>query len=212
MAPTSSRSLVLAAALAAALPAFAQGNPPAAAEPAPVAAPAPAPAPTPAAQEQPAAAAADSPSRFSLRLATGLAVGRGAGNISLGAGFDVLPRFSLGVEVEYSPWFDYLGGKVAPGTINAYLTAALRWHASGGFEVRTGIFGGLSLLVFDTPGAYAGSVGIVVGTNVLRATVKLAERLAFEISPDAVLVVPSVRGVPLVYPQFRLTGALRFSL
>lgn len=180
-------------------------------------APAEEPAPAPAAPSAPAAqvearAAASAPSRFSVRVATGLAVARGAANVSVGGGFDVAPRFNVGLEVEYSPWFDYLAGKASPGTLNAYATAALRWHASAHFEVRTGIFLGLSVLLFDTPGALGGSAGIILGTNVLRATAKITERLAFEISPDAVLVVPSLRGVPLVYPQFRLTAAIRFSL
>jgi hypothetical protein len=160
--------------------------------------------------EQPAPAAA--PSRFSLRVATGIGVARGAANVSVGSGFDFHPRFNAGVEFEYSPWFDYLGGKAAPGTFNAYLTASFRWFGTPAFEVRTGILLGGSLLLFDTPGARGGSVGVILGTNVLRAAVKLSNRWWFEISPDAVLVAPSLRGVPLVYPQFRLTAAMRVML
>lgn len=174
----------------------------------------PAPGVKPAAEEQapapPTPAAA--PGRFSLRVATGIGVARGAANVSVGSGFDFTPRFNAGVEFEYSPWFDYLGGKAAPGTINAYLTASFRWLGTAAFEVRTGIFLGGSLLLFDTPGARGGSVGVILGTNVLRAQVRLSERWWFEISPDAVLVAPSLRGVPLVYPQFRLTGAMRVVL
>ena len=152
------------------------------------------------------------PSRLTLHLAAGLAVSRGAGNVSVGVGFAVSERFSIGLDAEYSPWFDYLGGKASPGTFNLYADGSYRWFGTDRYEVRTALFAGLSVLLFTTPGAPAGSAGIILGTNVLRAVVRISPRVAFEISPDAVLVVPSLRGVPLVYPQFRLTAGMRFGL
>ncbi len=166
------------------------------------------PAPTVAARAKPAAG----PGRVSLIIATGIGVARGAANVSFGLGIDLGARFNLGAAVEYSPWFDYLGGKAAPGTVNAYLTASFRWLGTPTFELRTAIFAGGSVLLFDTPGAPGGSMGVIIGANVLRAAVRLSDRWTFEISPDAVLVAPSLRGVPLVYPQFRLTGAMRVAL
>jgi hypothetical protein len=151
-------------------------------------------------------------SRFSLRVGTGLAVARGGGSLSFGAGFDVTPRFNLGIEAEYSPWFDYLAGKASAGTVDAYATASIRWFGAGAFEVRSGLMLGTSVLLFDTPGAPAGSVGILLGANVLRVSAKVSEKVIFELSPDAVLSVPSLRGVPLVYSQFRLSAGIRFGL
>jgi hypothetical protein len=151
-------------------------------------------------------------SRVSLRVGTGLAVARGGAVISGGAGFDVTSRFNLGVEAEYSPWFDYLAGKASLGTASAYATASFRWFGMGAFGVRSGLMAGASVLLFDTPGAPAGSVGILLGANVLRVEARLAERVTFELSPDVVLLVPSLKGVPLVYSQFRLSAGIRFTL
>jgi hypothetical protein len=151
-------------------------------------------------------------SRISITSSTGLAVSRGGMAITLGGGYDVTSRLNLGVAAEYSPWFDYLAGKASPGTANAYATASFRWFGVGAFELRSGLMAGASVLLFDTPGAPAGSVGILLGANVLRVGAKLSEHVAFELSPDVVLAVPSLRGVPLVYSQFRLTAGLRFTL
>jgi hypothetical protein len=174
--------------------------------------PEPSPAPRPEAARPPEPFVPPPPSRVSLRVATGVAVDRGGANASVAAGFDLSPRFNLGLEAEYNPWFDYLAGKASPGSINAYLTASFRWFGTATFEVRTGLMAGASVLLFDAPGARAGSVGIFLGTAVLRASARISEKVWFEISPDAVLAVPSLRGVPLVYGQMRLTAAIRFSL
>lgn len=151
-------------------------------------------------------------SRFKLRLLSGVSVDRGAASVAAGFSVDLGARWSVGLELEYSPWFDVLAGTFSAGTANGYGTVTFRWATLGRFELRTELHAGASVLLFDTPGASAGSVGVVIGASPLRAAVRIGPRVDFEISPEVVLVAPSLRGMPLVYRQYRLMAGFRFGV
>lgn len=150
--------------------------------------------------------------RFKLHLLTGLSVDRGAASVSTGATVDLGTRWALGLELEYSPWFDVMAGTFAPGTASAQGTLSFRWATLGRFELRTSVHGGMSVLLFDAPGAPAGSVGVVLGASPLRVAIQVGPRVAFELVPEVVLSAPSLKGMPLVYRQYRLSAGFRFGL
>jgi hypothetical protein len=169
-------------------------------------------APSPEATAVPASAHPSAPPRFWLAARVGGAIDRGAVFASVGARWDVVPRLQLGLAVEYNPWIDPLSFSATPGTANAYVSGSFRWTSTPGFEVRSGLAVGASLLTGDLVGARAGSVGPFVGISLLSVAVALNERVWLEIDPQVVLEVPDVQGVPLLNHQYRLAVGLRFGL
>lgn len=160
----------------------------------------------------PTAARADEASALRLRPSTslGLSVDRGAGVLAVGLRLPLPGRFELFTDVELNPWFDLLAGKLTWGALNAALGASLRWATVGAVELRTGVGVGFSLLLHDTVSAQAGAVGPFVELSVINVLFQGPGSSRFELRPDAVLTIPSLRGIPLVYHQYRMVLTLRF--
>jgi hypothetical protein len=153
-----------------------------------------------------------SASAVSLHFGSGISIDRGAANLTVGGALKLSRRLSLGLDLEYSPWFDVLSGTASIGTVNAYATLSVTWATFGVLEVRSAFEAGASLLLFNAPGARAGSVGVLVGLSPLRIDVQLSPRLQLELSPEIFIAAPSLRGIPLAYRQYRACIGMRWSL
>ena len=114
-------------------------------------------------------------------------------------------RFGLGLDIEHNPWFSIDAARFAPGTINAYATAIYR-HKTDGWELRTSVHIGTSILLFDMVGVDKGSVGLYVGISPLGLAIPLRGGFRLIIDPgDLALPVPLLKGVPFYYGQYRFT-------
>lgn len=144
-----------------------------------------------------------------LHGAAGASIDRGAAVAALGTSVS-LSRVTLGVDVEYGPWFDIATGSIAPGALSVYGSVGFAWFESPRVTLSSVVQVGASALLFAMPGAARGSIGLHLGAAPVRVSLPISNRLAIELSPEAVLVAPSLRGVPLTYHQYRFTVGFRF--
>ncbi len=151
---------------------------------------------------------------FALRLRPAVSLGvsaeRGAGVVAVGLRLPLQGRFELYGDVEFNPWFDALAGKVSAGALNSVVGATVRWASVGAVELRSGLGLGVSVLLHDTVAARAGAIGPFAQLGIINVLIPGPGSTRFELRPDAVLSIPSVRGVPLVYHQYRMVLSMRF--
>jgi hypothetical protein len=129
---------------------------------------------------------------------------------AVGARLRVSKAWTFGLDGEWNPWIAYNGTTVRRGTINVYGTAMLRFPlAYENFNVRVAASLGASYLLTDLYGAPSGIVGLFVGANPLGLEWKLSRVFYLIINPIGVAMpVPQLKGVPLLYPQYRSTVGL----
>lgn len=149
------------------------------------------------------------PLRLRPTMSVGASAERGGALVSLGARLPLRGRFELYTDLELNPWWDLLGGKLSWGVMNVVLGATVRWATLGPVELRSGLGAGASLLLHNTVGARAGSIGPFAQLSVISALLPGPGTTRLELRPDVVLSVPSLRGIPLVYHQYRLILSLR---
>jgi hypothetical protein len=166
----------------------------------------------PAFAEEATARSEPAPERFSLHASAGASIDRGGGNLSLGGGLALGPRVRVLADVELNPWLDTLSGHLAPGALSGYGSFVWRWVDLGKVELSSSISLGASVLLFRTAGADAGSFGLFAGASMLRLGVRVTDGLVLELVPEAVVAVPSLKGVPLAYRQYRASLGLRWDL
>lgn len=104
---------------------------------------------------------------FGAHSAFAGAIDNGAMAWALGARYAVSNRWLFGLDAEYNPWFDIEAGRVARGAFNGYLTVIYRHEIGRHWALRITANAGVSVLLFDLVGAPKGSVGPMVGTNLL---------------------------------------------
>ncbi len=150
------------------------------------------------------------PKRFSVHAGLGASIDRGGGNITVGGGVAIGPHIRIRADLELNPWLDTLSGRLAPGALSAYGSFMWCWIAVGRVELCSSVSVGASALLFRTTGAEAGSFGLFAGASMVRVGFRLGERLTLEFNPEAVVAVPSLKGVPLAYRQYRATAGLRW--
>jgi hypothetical protein len=144
-------------------------------------------------------------SPFGAYVGVGASIDRAAMSVDLGARLVVHPRVTLGLDVEFNPWFNLLSTSVAPGVLNGYLSGTWKWLETDVITLRSTLKAGTSVLLFDVVGARAGSVGVFAGASLLAVSLQLRPGTFFTIDPLEVdLAVPSLQGVPLVVRQYRL--------
>jgi hypothetical protein len=151
--------------------------------------------------------------RLSLYTGIGASFTRGALAGAVGLRLRLSRRFTFGVDAEYNPWFSLIAPYAHPGLLNVYAGVSYTWLDFHGLLLRSGVQAGVAVLLGDLVAADAGTTGIVVGLSVLGCSVPLRPGLYLDLDPSwLMLPLPQLRGVPLLYEQYRVAIGLRFGL
>ena len=131
---------------------------------------------------------------------------------AVGARIRASNHWAFGLDGEWNPWLALNGTPVRRGVINVYGTAILRFPlAYENFNLRSSLSLGGSYLLTNLYGAPSGSVGIYFGLSPLGLEWKASRAFYLIVNPINIAVpVPQLSGVPLLYPQYRLTVGLEF--
>jgi uncharacterized protein (TIGR03382 family) len=115
-------------------------------------------------------------------------------------------HWTVGWDAEWNSWLSLYGPTtIRAGTINTYGTAILRFPlAYEKINLRTTANLGLSYLLLDLYGAPKGSLGVYGAFYPLGIEWKVSRMFLLIINPLGISVpVPQLRGVPLLYWQYR---------
>ncbi|MES2642009.1 MAG: hypothetical protein V4850_21165 [Myxococcota bacterium] len=150
-------------------------------------------------------------SPFGIEVSGAVSVDRPALAVAVGPRFRLNDAWMVGGDVAWNPWFSFTTVSARPGVLNVYGTVKRVFPMkSDRVFVTVGANAGVSVLLFELPGAAAGSVGPYVGISLLgiewRAT-KLGY-LVFE--PNLSIPIPSVKGTPVAYYQYGARVGLRW--
>jgi hypothetical protein len=131
---------------------------------------------------------------------------------TLGVRLRVSKQWSFGLDGETNPWLSFTGTAVRAGVINVYGSAMLRFPlAYENFNLRITASLGTSYLLTTLYGAPSGSVGLYGGLSPLGVEWKLSRVFYLIINPlNIALPIPQLKGVPLLYPQYRTSVGLEF--
>jgi hypothetical protein len=129
---------------------------------------------------------------------------------TIGARLRVSRHWTFGLDAEWNPWIAYVESTVRSGVFNLYGTAMLRFPlAYEKFNLRISASAGTSYLLMNLYGAPSGSLGVYVGGSPLGLEWKLSRRFYLIINPVNIsLPVPQLKGVPLIYQEYRTTLGL----
>jgi MYXO-CTERM domain-containing protein len=139
----------------------------------------------------------------------GASAERGAFVVGVGLRLPLSSQLEARADLEWNPWFDALAGKTSAGAFNGRLGARLTWARGGAVSVGSSLGAGLSVLAHDTVGARLGSVGPCVVLSPVDVVLPGPGTTRLELAPEVALVIPSLSGIPLLYPQYRLTLSVR---
>jgi hypothetical protein len=131
--------------------------------------------------------------------------------VQLGLRRRMSTHWTLGWDAEWNPWISAYGPtRVRAGVFNTYGTFILRFPlAYENFNLRTAVHLGFSYLLFDLYGAPKGSIGFYGAVSPLGLEWKLSRLFLLIINPINIAIpVPQLKGVPLTYPQYRLSIGL----
>jgi MYXO-CTERM domain-containing protein len=123
------------------------------------------------------------------------------------------PHWAFGLDGELNRWIGLNGSNSAGASVlNVYGTAILRFPlAYENFNLRSTANLGTSFLMTSLYGAPSGSIGIYFGISPLGIEWKASRSFYLIINPLNIAVpVPQLKGVPLLYPQYRFTIGLEF--
>ena len=120
--------------------------------------------------------------------------------------------WAFGLDGEWNPWIALNGVAFHASVVNVYGTAILRLPlAYENFNLRSTVSLGTSYLLSSLYGAPSGSLGLYGGLSFLGLEWKVSRAFYAIINPlGVVLPVPQLKGVPLMYPQYRFTLGLEF--
>ena len=124
---------------------------------------------------------------------------------AVGARLRVSKHWAFGLDGEWNPWVSYTGAAVRSGVFDLYGTVMLRFPlAYENFNLRICASAGTSYLLMNLYGAPSGSVGVYLGGSPLGIEWKLSRRFYLIINPLNIAVpVPQLRGIPLIYQEYR---------
>jgi hypothetical protein len=150
--------------------------------------------------------------RFGTQLGIAGSMDNEAAAISAGLRYRANDYLTVGMDVEYNPWFSIDSGRMEHGSLNAYGTAIYHHKTFGKWDLRSTVKLGASVMLFDMVGVDKGSKGIFVGASLLGLAVPLSEQLKLIIDPmEIAMPIPQVKGFPFYYRQYRFSTALQWS-
>ena len=122
--------------------------------------------------------------------------------------------WSFGLDGEWNPWLSFNGSTAHAGAVNVYGTAIVRLPlAYESFNLRSSVALGTSYLVSNLYGAPRGSYGVFGGLSFLGIEWKVSRTVLLVVDPlGYVAPAPQLKGVPLVYGQYRFSLGLEFYL
>ncbi len=132
---------------------------------------------------------------------------------SIGFRIRPTPHWAFGIDGELNRWIAVNGSNSSGASVvNVYGTAILRFPlAYENFNLRSTVNFGTSYLTTSLYGAPSGSIGIFFGISPLGIEWKASRSFYLIINPLTIAVpVPQLKGVPLLYPQYRFTIGLEF--
>jgi len=133
-----------------------------------------------------------------------------AAAIQLGARLKVSKHWTFGLDGEWNPWITINNARVGNGVANFYGSAMLRFPlAYESFNLRSTVSLGASYLLMNLYGAPSGSLGLYAGVSPLGLEWKLSRTFVLIVNPLGIaLPAPQLKGVPLTYPQYRISLGL----
>ena len=122
--------------------------------------------------------------------------------------------WTFGLDGEWNPWLAFNGTAVHAGAVNVYASAIVRFPlAYENFNLRSTLSLGTSYLVSNLYGAPAGSLGVFAALTPLGLEWKLSRAFFLIINPLGYAVpTPQLKGVPLLYGQYRASIGLEVYL
>jgi hypothetical protein len=149
---------------------------------------------------------------FFGRVATGASYDNAAFSGGLGMRYQLSRKWMLGLDAEWNPYFATTPGELRSGSGNAYFSLIRRYQLR--FEsvnIRTTASLGAAMLLFDLVGADKYSVGPFFGISFLGVEWKVARGFYVTLDPTYIaLPVPSLKGVPFMYAQYRFLLGVEF--
>jgi hypothetical protein len=147
---------------------------------------------------------------FGAYLGASGSIDKAALAATAGARLRVSKQWTFGLDGEWNPWLALTGKPIRAGAINVYGSAMLRFPlAYENFNLRTTVSLGTSYLLTNLYGAPSGSIGLYGGVSFLGVEWKLSRIFYLIINPLNIAVpVPQLRGVPLLFPQYRFSIGL----
>jgi hypothetical protein len=150
--------------------------------------------------------------KISLYFALSGAVDKAAVAGAVGGRMRLTSHWTIGLDGEWNPWISLSTTKIRGGAINVYMTGIGRLPlAYEKFNLRSTVNLGASYLLTPLYGAPSGSIGLYVGVSPLGVEWKASESFYLIVNPINISIpIPQLRGVPLLYPQYRFTVGMEF--
>ena len=125
----------------------------------------------------------------------------------LGARLKVSNHWTFGLDENGTRRITVNNYRMGNGVLNVYGTAILRFPlAYQSFNLRSTVNLGTSYLLMSLYGAPAGSIGLFAGVSPLGLEWKVSRTFVLIVNPLSIaLPVPQLHGVPLTYPQYRIS-------
>jgi len=147
---------------------------------------------------------------FGVVASTGLSIDNAGWDLAVGARYDLGPRFTVGANVEWSPWISIEERRTAAGTTNVYGVGIYRLDVRDYLELRLTLSAGASILMYDTFAARRGSIGPYFGLSPLGVAFRMGSHMRFIVDPaELTMAVPQTTGIPLVYREHRFSVAVQ---
>lgn len=112
--------------------------------------------------------------------------------------------------MDYNPFLSFDRGlDASAGVLNIAPVGGLHFQITRWLSLRFEVRAGLSVLLFDTPGYEAGTVGLYAGARLLGLDIRLTDSLSLMIDPvDISLPVFEIKKLPFYYKQWRVAAGL----
>lgn len=137
---------------------------------------------------------------------------RGAAVGSVGLRYRLGEKWIVGLSGAWNPWITTAPVEVKAGVVEVYASGIRRFPMRyDRVNLRTSLHVGTSTLLFDVYGAPRHSTGLFIAGSVLGLDYDLGNSLRLVIDPaEMAVAIPSLRGIPLWYEQFRFMIGLQY--